>query len=55
MSYFQEIIYMGWVKLSSFVMAKRHETAFAIGPKGEARTLGGRVPSVSKAKLVYFA
>ena len=40
-SYFQEITYMGWVKLSSFVMPKRHETAFAIGPKGEARTLGG--------------
>ena len=46
---------MGWVQLSSLVRSKRHVTACAIGPKGEARTLGLRAPSVSKAKLGYLA
>ena len=49
--YIQEVIYMGWVQLSSLVRPKRHGTACAIGPKGEASTLGPRVPSVPKAKL----
>ena len=49
--YIQEVVYMGWVQLSSLVRAKRHGTACAIGPKGEARTLGPRAPSVPKAKL----
>ena len=35
---------MGWVKLSFLVRSKRHGTACAIGPKGEARTLGLRAP-----------
>ena len=35
---------MGWVQLSSLVRPKRHGTACAIGPKGEARILGLRVP-----------
>ena len=35
------------------VRSKRHRTACAIGPKGEARTHGPRVPSVPKAKLGY--
>ena len=42
---------MGWVQLSSLVRPKRHGTACAIGPKGEARTLGLRAPSVPKVKL----
>ena len=29
---------MGWIQLSSLVRSKRHGTACAIGPKGEART-----------------
>ena len=33
---------MGWVQLSSLVRSKRHGTACAIGPKGEASTLGLR-------------
>ena len=33
------------------VRHKRHGTACAIGPKGEARTLGPCAPSVPKAKL----
>merc|ERR1712175_1888 len=49
--YIQEVIYMGWVQLSFLVRPKRHGTACAIGPKGEARTLGPRAPSVPKAKL----
>ena len=32
-------------QLSSLVMAKRHGIACAIGPKGEARTLGSRATS----------
>ena len=35
------------------VRPKRHRTACAIGPKGEARTHGPRAPSVPKAKLGY--
>merc|ERR1711895_128836 len=35
---------MVWVQLSSLVRSKRHGTACAIGPKGEARTLGLRAP-----------
>merc|ERR1711895_144070 len=47
----QDVIYMGWVQLSSLVMSKRHGTACAIGPKGEARTFGSHAPSVPKPKL----
>merc|ERR1712089_93390 len=43
--YIQEVIYMGWVQLSSLVRPKKHGTACAIGPKGEARTFEPRVPS----------
>merc|ERR1712030_204178 len=49
--YIQEVIYMGWVQLSSLVRPKKHGTACVIGPKGEARTLGPRAPWVPKAKL----
>merc|ERR1711895_65941 len=46
-----EVDSWGWVQLSSLVRPKRHGTLCAIGPKGEARTLGPRAPSVPKAKL----
>ena len=49
--YIQEVIYMGWVQLSSLGRPKRHGTVCIIGPKGEARTLGLRVSLVPKAKL----
>ena len=52
--YIQEVIYMGWVQLSSLVRSKRHGTACAICPKGEARTLGLRAPLVPKAKLGHL-
>ena len=42
--YIQEVMYMGWVQLSSLVRAKKYGTACAIGPKGEARTLGPCAP-----------
>ena len=45
---------MGWVQFSSLVMAKKHGTACAIGPKGEARTLGPRAPSVSYIQEVVY-
>ena len=44
---------MGWVQLSSLVMAKRHGIACTISPKGKGRTLGLHAPSVQKAKLGY--
>ena len=37
------------------VRPKRHGTACDIGPKGEARTLGPRAPSVPKVKLGHSA
>ena len=49
--YIEEVIYMGWVQLSSLVWPKRHGIVCAIGPKGEARTLGPRARSFPKAKL----
>ena len=49
--YILEVIYMGLVQLSSVVRPKRHGTACAISTKGEARSLGPRASSVSKAKL----
>ena len=49
--YIHKVKYMGWVQLSSLVRSKRHGTACAIGPIGEARTLGLRAPSVQKANL----
>ena len=45
---------MGWVQLSSLVRAKRHVTACAIGPKGEARRLGPCAPSVSYIQEVVY-
>merc|ERR1712041_21408 len=36
---------MAWVQLSSLVRSKKHGIACAIGPKGEARTLGPHAPS----------
>ena len=35
--YIHEVIYMGWVQLSSLVKLKRHRTACAIGPKGKVK------------------
>merc|ERR1711867_373968 len=49
--YIQEVVYMGWVQLSSLVRRKRNGTACGIGPRGKARTLGPHAPSVPKAKL----
>ena len=43
--YIQEVIYIGWVQLSSLVRPKRHRTACVIGPKGEARTFEPCAPS----------
>ena len=43
--YIEEVIYMGWVQLSSLVRPKRQGTACVIGPKGEARTLRPCAPS----------
>ena len=45
---------MGCVQLSSLVRPKRHGNAYAIGPKGEARTLELRAPLVTKAKLGHL-
>ena len=47
----QEVNLLGWVQLSFKVRPKRHGTACAFGPKGEARTHGLHVTSVPKAKL----
>merc|ERR1712089_27087 len=40
--------------ISSLVRPKKHGTACAIVPKGEARTLGPCAPSVPKAKLGHL-
>ena len=45
---------MGWVQLSSLVRPKRHGTACAIGPKGEARTHGTACAIGPKGKARTF-
>ena len=40
--YIHEVLYMGWVQLSSLVRPKRHKIACFIGPKGKDRIHGPR-------------
>ena len=52
--YILEVVYMGFVQLSSVVSPKRHVSACAISTKGKVRLLGLCVLLVSKSKLGHF-